>query len=62
VFIGLLQMPVYGLLPVQIHVLMVTAALALRDVTRPSPERPSPERPSPERQSPDLPRPLEARV
>lgn len=28
--IGLLQMPVYGLLPVQIHVLMVAAALALR--------------------------------
>jgi hypothetical protein len=52
VFIGLLQMPVYGLLPVQIHVLMVTAALALRDVTRPSPDR----------HRPDVPRPLEARV
>ena len=41
-FIGLLQLPVYGLLPVQIHVLMVTAALALRDVSRPRPERPRP--------------------
>jgi hypothetical protein len=31
VLIGLVQMPVYGLLPVQIHILMVAAALALRD-------------------------------
>ena len=33
--IGLLQMPVYGLLPVQIHVLMVAAALALREADAP---------------------------
>jgi hypothetical protein len=32
--IGLLQMPVYGMLPVQLHILMVVAALALRDVGR----------------------------
>lgn len=37
ILIGLVQIPVYGLLPVQIHILMVTAALALRDATPRSP-------------------------
>jgi len=34
--IGLLQLPVYGLLPVQIHILMVAAALGLRASTGPA--------------------------